>query len=127
MSFSTGNALANLYTNPAAGPYDPMPLAASGASGTPEWLRFINDLAGAADKILGIYERIDYPSWKRKQDELAFERERRLQEEARARQVQEEARARQVEGGGNIPAWVWVAVGVGGVATVLLVVKMVKE
>ena len=118
MSFSTGNALANPYTNPAAGPYDPMPLAVSGASGTPDWLRIINDLASAADKILGIYERIDYPSWKRKQDELAFERERRLQEEARARQA---------ESGATIPAWVWVAVGVGGVATVLLIVKLLKE
>ncbi|MCX8088593.1 MAG: hypothetical protein N3C58_04870 [Meiothermus ruber] len=118
MSFSTGNALANPYTNPAAGPYDPMPMAASGASGTPDWLRFVNDLAGAADTIFGIYERIDYPSWKQKQDELLIERERRLQEEARARQA---------EGGATIPAWVWVAVGVGGVAAVLLVVKVVKE
>jgi len=120
VSFSTSNALANPYTNPAAGPYDPMPMAASGASGTPDWLRFVNDLAGAADTIFGIYERIDYPSWKRKQDELALERERRLQEEAKAR-------ARQAEGAASIPAWVWVAVGVGGVAAVLLVVKMVKE
>jgi len=118
VSFSTGNALANPYTNLAAGPYDPMPMAASRASGTPDWLRFINDLAGVADTIFGIYERIDYPLWKRKQDELALERERRLQEEARARQA---------ESGATIPAWVWVAVGVGGVATVLLVVKMVKE
>lgn len=118
MSFGVSNALASPYTNVAAGSYDAMPLAATGQQ-TPDWLKFINDLAGAADVIYGIYERIDYPTWKRAQDQLAIERERRLAEEARAAQQQ---------GVSTTPQpWVWVALGVGGVAAVMLIVKMVKE
>ncbi|MCX8089302.1 MAG: hypothetical protein N3C58_08540 [Meiothermus ruber] len=119
MSFGVGNALANPYTNYAAGSYDAMPMAAPGSSSTPDWLKVVNDIVGAADAALGIYERIDYPSWRRAQDALALERERRLQEQARAEQAQAQAQ--------STPAWVWVALGVGGVAVMLLVLKQVKE
>jgi hypothetical protein len=117
MSFGISNALANPYTNLAAGSYDPMPMAAPSSS--PDWLKVVNDIVGAADAALGIYERLDYPSWKRAQDALALERERRMQEQARAEQAQAQAQ--------STPAWVWVALGVGGVAVVLLVLKQVKE
>lgn len=119
MSFGVGNALVNPYVNHAAGSYDPMPMAMPSSSGTPDWLRVVNDLIGAVDRGLNIYERIDYPSWRRAQDALALERERRLQEQARAQQAQAQAQ--------STPAWVWVALGVGGVAVVLLVLKQVKE
>ncbi len=118
MSFGISNSLASPYTNPAAGSYDAMPLAAP-SSGTADWLRFVNDLVSAVDAGLNIYERIDYPTWKRAQDALALERERRLQEQAKAQQS--------IAVSQSTPAWVWVALGVGGVAVVLLTVKAFKE
>ncbi|GIW33774.1 hypothetical protein [Meiothermus sp.] len=119
MSFGVSNALANPYSNYVAGGYDPMPMAAPSGSNSPDWLKAINDIVSAVDAGLGIYERIDYPSWKRAQDALALERERRLQEQAKANQAQAQA--------AGTPAWLWVALGVGGVAVLLLVVKQIKE
>lgn len=117
MSFSSANALASPYTNYAAGSYDAMPMATP-ASSTPDWLKTINDIVSAVDAGLNIYERIDYPTWKRAQDAVALERERRMQEQAKANQAQAQA---------STPAWLWVALGVGGVAVLLLAIKQVKE
>lgn len=119
MSFGVSNALANPYTNYAAGSYDAMPMAAPSGSNSPDWLKAINDIVSAVDAGLSIYERLDYPTWKRAQDALALERERRLQEQAKASQAQAQA--------ASTPAWVWIALGVGGVAVLLLVLKQVKE
>ncbi len=117
MSFGISNSLASPYTNLAAGTYDPMPIAEP--ANQPDWLRFVNDLIGAVDAGLGIYERIDYPTWKQAQDAIALERERRLQEQAKAQQS--------IAVSQSTPPWVWVALGVGGVAVMLLVVKVLKE
>lgn len=126
MNFGIGNAL----RNPAAGSYDPTPIATT--EQRPEWANFLDDLADAsknvreaADVLFDIYERIDYPSWKRVQDQLALAREIRLAEEARAKQ------GVAITPGPVTPKpalepWVWVALGVGGAAVVLLIVKQMR-
>jgi len=105
----------SLTSNLAAGNYAPdlSPTPAKPASSDkPDWLRFIDDIVGAADKATSVYERFDYPSWKRAQDAI------RLQE-LKTQEAQAQAQATQA----TAPAVNWIPlalVGVGVVALVLL-------
>lgn len=114
MSGSSGFSLTQNY---AVGPYNPavsLPTSGSWSGKPPDWLKFIDDIVGAADKVTSIYERFDYPAWKRALDAKEIERYRAAQEQAKAAQAQAAAGS-----AGGVP-WVWVAVAAGVVALVLV-------
>lgn len=117
MSGSSGFSLTQNY---AAGAYSPpvsLPTSGSGSGEPPDWLKFTNDIVGAADKLTSIYERFDYPAWKRALDAKEIERYRAAQEQAKAAQTQAAAGS-----AGGVP-WVWVAVAAAGVVALVLVLK----
>lgn len=121
MAFSIGNLDGmgggfSLTQNYAVGPYNPVGSLPTSGSGSkePDWLKWLDDIVAAADKITSIYERYDYPAWKRALDAKEIERYRAEQAKAAAAQAQAAAGS-----AGGVP-WVWVGVGLAAVAVVLL-------
>lgn len=114
-----GSSGFSLTQNYAAGAYSPVVSlpTGSGSGEQPDWLKVIDDIVGAADKVTSIYERYDYPAWKRALDAKEIERYRAAQEQAKAAQTQAAAGS-----AGGVP-WVWVAVAAAGVVALVLVLK----
>lgn len=115
----SGNSGFSLTQNYAAGAYSPLvsiPISGSGSGEQPDWLKTADDIIRIADKITSIYERYDYPAWKRALDAKEIEAYRAAQEEAKAAQAQAAAGS----AGGVLWVWVVVAVAAGVVALVLV-------